>query len=445
MSDRRRGAGAAADRGGRVALVLGTSAGGVGRHVAMLAAGLARRGHRVVVAGPPSTERTFGFAALGARFVPVPISDRPRPPDDLRAARSLRSLRGADVVHAHGLRAGALAALALTGAGTPLVVTLHNAATAGGAVGAVYGLLERVVARRADRILVVSPDLGERMTLLGARHVEAAVVPAPPLPPSARPPGDIRKELGTGDRVIFLTVARLAQQKGLETLLDVAGAVRDALPDEERSRQRDQDQDQGQGQEQDRDQEHGQGQGRDREAGDGNSGPVFLVAGEGPLHEELRRRIDREDLPVRLLGPRTDVADLLTVARALVVPSRWEGQPLVVQEALRAGTPVVATAVGGIPAMTGEAGLLVPYGDVAAMRDAVTELLADDGRARELADAAARRGRALPGEAEALTAVLAAYALPPGPRETRRGPGEQGRGGRCWIRRHHAGHLYWRG
>ncbi|MGC5012028.1 glycosyltransferase family 4 protein [Streptosporangium sp. DT93] len=377
-----------ADRGGRVALVLGTSAGGVGRHVAMLAGGLARRGHRVVVAGPPSTGLAFGFAGLGARFVPVPISDRPRPPDDLRALRALRSLRGADVVHAHGLRAGALAALALTGTGTPLLVTLHNAATAGGAVGAVYGLLERVVARRADRILVVSPDLGERMTLLGARRVEAAVVPAPPLVPSTRRPGDIRAELGTGDRAIFLTVARLAQQKGLETLLDVAGAVRDAL--------------------------------REGEPGAAYSGPVFLVAGEGPLHEELRRRIDREELPVLLLGPRTDVADLLAVARALVVPSRWEGQPLVVQEALRAGTPVVATAVGGIPAMTGEAGVLVPYGDVAAMRDAVTELLAGGGRVRELADAATRRGRALPGEAEALEAVLTAYASPSG-RQGRQG------------------------
>nr|BFE80392.1 hypothetical protein GCM10020093_029930 [Planobispora longispora] len=117
--------------GSKVALVLGTSAGGVGRHVAMLAAGLVRRGRRVVVAGPPSTEETFGFTRLGARFVPVPISDRPRPGGDLRAVRELRGLRGADAVHAHGLRAGALAALSLTGTRTGLVVTLHNAATAG--------------------------------------------------------------------------------------------------------------------------------------------------------------------------------------------------------------------------------------------------------------------------------------------------------------------------
>ncbi|WP_440099100.1 glycosyltransferase family 4 protein [Streptosporangium sp. H16] len=382
-----------ADQGRRVALVLGTSAGGVGRHVAMLAGGLVRGGHRVVVAGPPSTERAFGFAALGARFAPVPISDRPRPLDDLRAVLALRALRGAHAVHAHGLRAGALAAIALAGTGTGLVVTLHNAATAGGAVGAVYGLLERIVARRADRILVVSPDLGERMTRLGAGRVEAAVVPAPSLPPSGREPGDVRRELGTGDRVIFLTVARLAQQKGLDTLLDVARALREARGDA------------------------GPVPGRASAEPAGGRGPgertpeaVFLVAGEGPLRGELQERIDREDLPVRLLGDRADVGDLLGVARALVVPSRWEGQPLTVQEALRAGTAVIATAVGGIPAMVGEAGLLVPYGDIAAMRDAVARVRADDGLAGELAGAAARRGRGLPGEPEALAAVLAVYA-----------------------------------
>ncbi|MEU4534910.1 glycosyltransferase family 4 protein [Streptosporangium sp. NPDC023825] len=381
-----------ADQGRRVALVLGTSAGGVGRHVAMLAGGLVRGGHRVVVAGPPSTERAFGFAALGARFTPVPISDRPRPIGDLRAILALRALRGAHAVHAHGLRAGALAAIALAGTGTGLVVTLHNAATAGGAVGAVYGLLERIVARRADRILVVSPDLGERMTRLGAGRVEAAVVPAPSLPPSGREPGDVRRELGTGDRVIFLTVARLAQQKGLETLLDVVKALREARGGP------------------------GPVPGRVSAEPAGGRGPgeraseaVFLVAGEGPLRGELQGRIDRENLPVRLLGDRADVGDLLGVARALVVPSRWEGQPLTVQEALRAGTAVIATAVGGIPAMVGEAGLLVPYGDIAAMRDAVARVLADDGLAGELAAAAARRGRGLPGEQEALAAVLAAY------------------------------------
>ncbi|GAA3100768.1 glycosyltransferase family 4 protein [Streptosporangium carneum] len=369
------------DPGSRIALVLGTSAGGVGRHVAMLAGGLVRGGHRVVVAGPPGTEEAFGFRRLGAVFVPVPISDRPRPLNDLRAVRALRALRGARAVHAHGLRAGALAALALAGTRTGLVVTLHNAATAGGAIGAVHGVLERMVARRADRILVVSPDLGDRMGRLGAGHVEAAVVPAPVLRSSGRRPEEVAAELGTGGGPVLLTVARLAQQKGLETLLDVAAALRPG-------------------------------------AGDPSRRAVFLIAGEGPLRGSLQERVDRENLPVRLLGNRDDVADLLGIARALVVPSRWEGQPLTVQEALRAGTPVVATAVGGIPPMVGEAGLLVPYGDVEAMREAVSRVLADDDLAVALGEAAARRGRELPDEAQALEAVLAVYdGLPKLPRK----------------------------
>src|SRR5687768_4307046 len=78
--------GRAEDAGGvdglKVAQVLGTSAGGVGRHVRSVAAGLVERGARVVVFGPASTEEQFGFTAAGAGFVAVDITDRPRPMQD---------------------------------------------------------------------------------------------------------------------------------------------------------------------------------------------------------------------------------------------------------------------------------------------------------------------------------------------------------------------------
>lgn len=347
----------------RVAFVLGTTSGGTGRHVLMLVEGLVRRGHRVLVIGPRSVEEQFSFGAAGARFVEVGVSDRPHPVGDLRAVAAIRRLtRDADVVHAHGLRAGALAALGRPGP----VVTLHNALTAGGFVGVAYGVLERIVARRAGHVLAVSPDLAARMTGLGARDVRAAVVTAPVPPPAKRTPQEVRDELGAGERPILLTIARLAQQKGLETLLDVA-------------------------------------------AGPWQGEPLFVVAGEGPLRGELERRVEAEGLPVRLLGNRGDVADLLGAAVALVMPSRWEGQPLTLREALMTGTPAIASDVGGIPEILGDGGVLVPYGDVGGFRGAVQELLSAPGTAERLAAAAARRGREMPDGDDVVESVLAVY------------------------------------
>ena len=101
----------------KLALVLGTSTGGTGRHVKMLAVGCAARGVRVEVFGPAQTDRdlAFGAPAPGIGFTPAEIADRPRLPGDLQAIGRLRRLFRAwrpDVVHAHGLRAGALTAIA---------------------------------------------------------------------------------------------------------------------------------------------------------------------------------------------------------------------------------------------------------------------------------------------------------------------------------------------
>ncbi|WP_113702874.1 glycosyltransferase, partial [Nonomuraea lactucae] len=312
----------------------------------------------------------------------------------------------------------------------PLVVTLHNALTAGGLVGFVYGVLERIVARRADRVLVVSPDLGERMAELGARDVRPAVVPAPPLRPAKRTPEEVREGLGAGERPIVLTVARLAQQKGLENLLDAArgpwaGSDQDGRHDGAHDRGR------GRGYDGGRDGGHegrsaeeaphrreGEDgvQGRPaagevvpRRGGGAFGGPLFVVAGEGPLRGALQARIDAEGLPVTLLGDRDDVPDLLAAATVVVWPSRWEGQPLSLSEALMAGRPVVATAVGGIPVLLGGAGVLVPYGDADALRSAVRELVEDPRAAAAMAEAAARRGAELPDADDAVEGVLAVY------------------------------------
>ena len=167
----------------KVAFVLGTTAGGTGRHVQMLAAGCAVRGVPCAVFGPGETQREFGFGD-GVEFGTVDIGDRPNVRDALAVLR-LRHLlagSGADVVHAHGLRAGALAALALSlrpaGGPQPLVVTVHNAPPSAGVNGAIYQALELIVARSAAAVLCVSADLEERMRRAGARDVGRALVPS---------------------------------------------------------------------------------------------------------------------------------------------------------------------------------------------------------------------------------------------------------------------------
>ena len=172
--------------------MVGTTAGGTGAHVRMLAAGLARRGMAVSVFGPASAAAVLGVASLpGVEFTPVEFGDRPRPGDAAAVLRLRRALRAAPpgVVHAHGLRAGALTVLALAGARgarrrrPAIVVTVHNAPPhGGGAAVRVYRVLERMVARGADLVLCVSPDLERRMRAAGARRVGRAVVPAPDMP-----------------------------------------------------------------------------------------------------------------------------------------------------------------------------------------------------------------------------------------------------------------------
>ena len=106
------------------------------------------------------------------------------------------------------------------------------------------------------------------------------------------------------------------------------------------------------------------------------------------------------------------MAALLASAAVFVLPSTWEGQPLILQEALRASAPIVATRVGGTPELTGEdAALLVPPGDAARLADAVRSVLTDPALAARLRQAAAHRARALPDEDDAVTAALAEYDL----------------------------------
>lgn len=123
----------------RTVQVLGGASGGA--HVRSLATGLAARGVRVTVCAPVETEGEYDFTSAGARFTPDAVSA-------LRAA-----VVEADVVHAHGVRAGMRAALALRGRRVPLVVSWHGG---GPGAGRLSLLLERHVARAAAVVLGAS-------------------------------------------------------------------------------------------------------------------------------------------------------------------------------------------------------------------------------------------------------------------------------------------------
>jgi len=121
----------------------------------------------------------------------------------------------------------------------------------------------------------------------------------------------------------------------------------------------------------------------------------FVVVGDGPLRGQLEALAQRAgvDRRVRFLGFRSDARALVELLDVLVVPSLSEGTPLVVLEAMAAGIPVVASAVGGIPDQIRheKEGLLVPPGDSAALADALIGLLRDPARARDLGEAGHQR------------------------------------------------------
>ena len=344
----------------RILQVCGSAAGGVRAHLADCARLLAADGHDVIVEAPAAV--LDGMDLEPARAEPLEIGPRPSLNDTLAVARLRRLGRRADVLHAHGLRAGALAALALgrRRGRTRLVVTLHNLTVGGRLTTLVGDRLERLIARRADLVLAVSPDLAERARVLGAPQVELAIIPAvPPQQPAEPSPSDAAAPEDAWPRggARLLTVARLAPQKGLPLLLEVAAIL-------------------------------------SREVDAGRLAAfTWALAGDGPGREQAAERIAAEQLPVTLLGRRSDAPALMEAADIVVQTSLWEGQPLTIQEALRAGTAIVATDVGGT-AMTSRGGAVLVDPQAQAIAEALRTLLSDSearSRAAERAREAARR------------------------------------------------------
>lgn len=381
-------------------MVLGKSTGGIGTHVVELTAGLRALGDRVEVVTDAVTAERFGMREA-RRWWPGRAAGLV---GSVRRVWWLRALaKESDVVHAHGHQAGLVSAVAMLGLSTPLVVSQHNAVLAGGPKGRLLGLAQRFVARRATLVTGASSDLVDEARRLGARETRLAPVPSPrvagllatqPLDESDR--RALARELLQENGIevaqgtpMVLTIARIAPQKNLGVLVDAALTchLRGLAPGDAALTR------------------HVRGM-----------APVWVVVGGGdePLRDELVARARSRGVPVHLVGPQDDPERWLRAADAFALTSTWEARALVVQEAMAAGVPVVATDTGGLHDLVEGVGTLVPVGDAAAVSRAVGSYLEDAAtrhtavvRGRERAktwdddEATARRWqewyRALPG------------------------------------------------
>ncbi|MBC2903247.1 glycosyltransferase [Streptomyces cupreus] len=355
----------------RTVQVLGGGNAGSSVHVRSLASGLVARGVRVTVCAPVEADHLYDFSGVGAEHVHVPRSSDPGSVAALRAA-----CMDADLVHAHGLHASFRAVLALSGRRMPLVVTWHDRAYAEGARAHLVRLLERRVVKAASVVLGTTSALVDRARRTGARDARLAAVSLPAAhsaPESEQDDAErrrpkVRAELGATGRPLLIAVGTLERHRGYDVLLDASRAWRRMDPL-----------------------------------------PLVVIAGEGPLRGELQSRIEAEGLPVRLIGRRDDARELIAAADLALLPSRWEARSVLAQEALHARVPLVATQVGGVPELVGDAAELVPYGDPEALATAVVRLLGDPERRELLRERGVRQAGTWPTEDETVAQVLSVY------------------------------------
>jgi glycosyltransferase involved in cell wall biosynthesis len=333
--------------------------GGAERVAVALVRGSQARGDDVAVAAAPGS-----FAAgLDTDLFPIPIVDRriSRLPIAARAiARARRSFRP-DLVHAHNPGMAAAVSLAtLRGRRPPGVATLQ------GVPDEDYAQAARVF--RLAGLPVIACGSGVAAAL--AEHglsVRATIVNS--VPPATEPANRqaLVREWGLrNSQRLIVAVGRLVPQKNHALAIRALAAVPDA---------------------------------------------ILVVVGGGPLREPLEREAKASGVRDRvvLAGPRSDARAVIGAADVVVLPSHWEGLPLVGLEALAAGTPLVATAVLGVRDLVsdGESALLVPPGDERALAGALKRVLDD----RELADRLRAKGLEIAAEHSEETMVARYYEL----------------------------------
>lgn len=336
----------------KVLHVVEASGGGVGRHVLDLSEGLLSRGHEVHLSYSPRRADRFFRDRLsrldGLRARAVDLRRRPHPSDlaGVRAVRrTLRDRGPFDVIHGHSSKGGAVARLVALSAGMPAVYTPNAISTMDRTSSRLTRFfrawIERVLASVRGLIIAVSPAEKEHLAGLGIPRRRLRVVPNCVREVELPSREQARSELGIPlDADVVGYVGRLAMQKAPDVLVSAFCRVSRAHPD-----------------------------------------ALLAVVGDGPLRPVLRRECEQLGLEERVLwlGKR-DGQRAMPAFDVLALPSRYEGLPYVLLEALVAGLPIVATdaASAGLVVEPGVNGLVVPVDHPEALADAILRLLEND-------------------------------------------------------------------
>lgn len=288
--------------------------------------------------------------------------------------RALRRLRP-DIVHTHTAKAGTLGRAAAALVRVPhRVHTFHGHVLHGyfspRGVAAVR-TVERVLARRTDRLIAVGQQVRDDLLAAGIGRPEQYCV----MPPGVRPPPApdrhaARQALEVpDDTAVVAFVGRLTHVKRPDRFLELAAQLLHA--------------------------------GRD---------VVFLIAGDGPLLPKLQAQAAGHGDRVRFLGWRADVGTIYAAADVLVLTSDNEGMPVALIEAALCGRAAVTTGVGSAAEVVrDEVTGLVTVPSVPALAAAVGRLLDDDGLRQRMGPAAAEDARTRFGVATLVTATSRLY------------------------------------
>jgi len=326
--------------------------------------------------------------AAGLEVIVDPVlRERIAPVSDLLAVRRLEMMfreRNFEVVHTHCAKAGAVGRLAARRAGTPRIVhtfhgfPFHEFQSA--ARRQAYVSIERRLGRITDVALCVGAGVAAeaiRRELIAPQRVRTIGV-------AVDGPGRIRASMSAGTpearlrarvalglpagATVVGVVGRLTYQKAPEDFLTAMRAL-------------------------------------------GRPGVIGVWVGGGELAERVGRRVRELGVRVVLAGQRSDVLDVLPAFDIFVMPSRYEGLPTAIVEAMICGIPVVATAVNAVSdiVIPGETGLLVPPHRPELLAAAVRYLLDSPAVAARLAAAASARVDHRYGALELRTALAAAY------------------------------------